>query len=36
MARYLLQSLVETIDPDAEQLAQNSDKPLSCTVVMSH
>ena len=32
MARYLWRSLVETITPDAEQLAQNSDKPLSRTV----
>ena len=32
MARYLWRSLVETIAPDAEQPAQNSNKPLSCTV----
>ena len=32
MARYLWQSLVETIAPDAEQPAQNLDKPLSHTI----
>ena len=32
MARYLWQSLVETIAPDAEQPAQTSDKPLSRTI----
>ena len=32
MARYLWQSLVETIAPDMEQPAQESDKPLSGTV----
>ena len=32
MAKYLWWSLVETIAPDAEQPAQKSDKPLSCTI----
>ena len=32
MARYLWQSLVESIAPDAEQPAQKSSKPLSHTV----